>query len=747
MRIKGLLSLLLCAALLPVAAACGVTETYANDAEMQRVTNVYSAQIIKMPDNYSPYSEEAVCALGRIYIRCISASNGENNKEIIYSVDENGDNPETMPLSVSDIVSLTDFTIDSEGNYCLLYQMYDENTMNRGYIFRKITHSGEELLSFDPSGTVPTSGDIYGTYIGKILLDGEDNCYFVSDSAVAVVSSDGTKLYNVDFEAGFEAVFAVGGIVYAGSRDSSGKLRYRAFDAAAEGISKELALPDVPNGAFLCFGEDGNCYIKDGVGVYVYNIGDTEPVKLLDWINSDINPNSGNQLTVINADKFVYFGYDAVTYEPYTAILTRVPDEKVKEKYIIELACYYTDSELINRAVSFNRTNENYRVVVTNYINDDNYAQSAQTLADDMISGEAPDILAFNGLDADLYISKDIFVDLYEYLDSENSALRCKDMLGCALTPFEYEGKLPRLVANFYISTVAGKTANIGEASSWTIADMLALNGSLSDGQSLFEVFTKNTMLDILFKTGYTEYIDFEKGVCSFDSEAFISLLEYCASLPDDDNGSDDNSADKYAPLRDDKVILSRVWLYSFADYLRLKFSYGGEPVNLIGYPTGSGGGSIVEANASYGIIKNSTVKEGAWKFLCYIMSDECLITGTETDICNFPATASAFEKAGEYEKEKYYFFKYSGQWANSDEPFGYDGYTSESGIETRLDTSDIERLKEYFNSLTGSRPINDELKAIITEEAVSYFAGAKTAAQAASIIQSRAAVYISEHM
>lgn len=768
-RLKGYLmiktklaALLLCliTAVTTILTSCGGEEKTVKTAEPQKVTNVYSTQFMSLPEDCSPNGRDVIYSGGRLYMRCMRVIDEENYEyeNVLYSVDENGENPETVTLPADDDNYLSAITVDSDGNYCVVYQSYNSETMVSSYIFKKYSPDWEELLSFDPSAMFPASNDGYGIYINNVFLDDEGNYYLASNNAIIVVSPEGAKLFDITFENYLNSIGRTGDSkIYAQYYDMNGGGQvYKIIDTASKRLGSELSLPaDIGNNSDIYLGDGYDYYYKNETGVYGVNSEDTDSTKLLDWINSDVNPNSVNSIVVINADKFIYSGYDQITYDPFIAILNRVPDDQVTAKYIIKLACIYSDYNLTNYIVKFNQTNDTYRVVVNDYSQyntDGNYDLGEQTLTNEIVAGNVPDILSFNGLDADKYISKDIFVDLYEYLDSESSSLRRDDLLACVTTPFEYNGILPRMVSTFSITTIAGKTSNIGSAASWTISDMLKLRDSLEDGQSLFDEsnMTKTAMLNMLLAAGYTEFVNGETGECSFNSDSFISLLEYCNTLPAEYNYDSeyDYSADQYASLRNDEIILTNTSLYGFDEYLRLKFEFGNETINLIGYPTASGSGSLISPDASYGITKDSAVKDGAWQFISYIMSDDCLSPNSMRGMYSLPATISALNAAAAYQMKLYYFFDYSGGWSSSDSPIEYDEYnTPESGMPGHLEQSDVDELMAYLDTLTSTYSRDSELMKIITEEAAYYFGGSKTAADVAAVIQSRAAIYVSEHM
>ena len=123
--------------------------------------------------------------------------------------------------------------------------------------------------------------------------------------------------------------------------------------------------------------------------------------------------------------------------------------------------------------------------------------------------------------------------------------------------------------------------------------------------------------------------------------------------------------------------------------------------------------------------------KEAVWEFLKLFISDEFLVNHCET---LFTIKNSMQDYAFELEKE----------WQASGGKLVY--YIGNQEIQTNItDGVDIDLAKELLDTVTGVFKHNETLYNIVIEEASAYFAGAKTAQQAAEIIQGRAQIYINE--
>lgn len=762
---KRLLLFLLCAAVIMLTAASCKKQGTAAEPVTAKVKNVYRSDFVALPENYSMNGRIFISG-GRIYMLCSELLDEEtyDQRTVLYSLDTNGENPESEVIEPSSENSyIYQFAVLPDGSRVFVENSYDQEAQKQTYTLTKTAPDGTRIFSADVEPMFPAADPAFGGApwfnIQYMAVDGEGIVYLTSDAAVVAVSPDGTKLFDITVS-GFinELTASADGRVFAKFYDrssSSGGQALKYIDPKKKGFGESVSLPSTINAnnyeTFIGPGYD--FYLKDSTAVYGCNADSAEPKELMNFINSDINPNSVQSLIILDSEKFLYTGYDNVTRKQQIAFLKRIPDSEVKEKYIINLSYVNAGYDLASYVVKFNQTNETYRIILNDYAKyntQDNYNLGWTTLTNEIIAGKVPDILILGSstLDMQNFIDKGLFCDLYQYLDNDPDISR-GDLLKCVTVPFETDGKLYRLVTDFYIQTLAGKTANIGDAESWTVGEMLAALENAGEGVTLFKDATKNSMFGYFYSMGFSEFIDFENASCSFNSEAFIKLLEYCDTLPSENTQSPgrieyDQEEDIYIQYREDKVLLYNAHLMSFSDYLMTKFVFGFEPINLIGYPTSSGCGAIIQAGSSYAIAEKSPVKDGAWQFLKYLLSDECQISDNRMSRFGWPVTYSALEAAAIQEMERYYFFRYSGGWSSSSQPMNED-MLREPGLPGRLTQEDVDFITAYLDKINAAPDFDIKIYEMINEETQAFFAGSKTAAEAAEIIQSRVSIYINE--
>lgn len=167
---------------------------------------------------------------------------------------------------------------------------------------------------------------------------------------------------------------------------------------------------------------------------------------------------------------------------------------------------------------------------------------------------------------------------------------------------------------SFTLSTIVGKTSEVGDKKGWTIDDIIAYAGQ-HEGASLFEGMTKSGMLYTLLAYDLDSYIDWETGKCSFDSEDFQKVLEFVNTFPEEyDWQNDDRSTP--AKIQSGEVLLNMTGIYQLNSIQEEEAMFG-EPVTYIGYPTSGGGsGTYMQASELYAITAKSSNKDGAWAFI-----------------------------------------------------------------------------------------------------------------------------------
>jgi ABC-type glycerol-3-phosphate transport system substrate-binding protein len=724
-----------------------------------KVTDVFRTDFITPPDGYIARSDGMTVSDGRVYILCVKS--GKLNNEITaddyilcsYDINTGGDMQTEALGTVNDGAWIREFLMLSDGGMITVEyhnggkDMSLVRTSDKGGVIFNI--DGERLFDVELENQPVDYSGSSGFSI-RSIAEGDGCFYIASGDKIIAVNTEGSPLFTIPVRAGTAEKLAV-------TRDGEVLLQYSVnnanrvcrLDLAAHSMGKKLEIPAgyADNIADVYIGPGYDLYFKNNEGLYGMNSDGSEPVMIINWINSDVVPSVVQTLCVVSPQKFVYSGYDILSSGQEIAILSMVPEDEIKEKTIIKAAFIEADFLFSSAVVNFNRRNVTYRIVTTDYsrYNTEEDPSRAVTLLNaDIAAGNIPDILVLSSvpvmgaasiMPVESYIEKGLFCDLYEFMDNDPDMGR-GDLLECVRVPFETDGHLYRLPMSYTIHTYFGKKSNFpGE--SWTPAEALEYAKSLGEDKRLLQIMNPYWILRFFLNKGISCFVDYESGTADFNSSLFIEMLGYLKSL----GGVNFDSENDKNLYREDKILLMDRRIDSLSEYLSYKYGFGNENINAIGYPRMSGGGAEIEAHISYAITARSQNKAGAWEFIKYRLSDECQ---TAAGIIQ-PVTVGAFNKNVEHDMNLYYYFRKEGGSMHKESPLP-DEEKKNYDTEIIPAEQDKKAFLDIINSADTVSGYDTRIWEIIDEEFSAYLGSdSRTAAETADIIQRRVSIYLSE--
>lgn len=583
-----------------------------------------------------------------------------------------------------------------------------------------------------------------GFYVQYSASDAEGNIYISLDNSMYVLDNEGKEKFKVDFDNWINGMFVTSdGQVIVMYYNDQYDMEIAPVDLNTKTVGTPLEnLPSMDGNSSnnIYPASDGKLYVVGSTKLFLYDMNTQTSEEILDWIACDINTNNLAGFAVLDDGSFVAVSttYDysdedtEVTIE--LATIKKVPASSVKQKKNVTLAMLYMNYNMREHVIKFNRTNEEYRINIKTYVDDDssNWEDAQTQFQADVASGTAGDFFVADGnISVDNLIAKGALADLSGLIDKDE-VLNRDDFISNILDILSVDGKLYCVAESFYINTLVGKTSDVGTGKSWSFKDVVELVKSHPDSQ-LMQYVTKTDGLSTMVMYSMDSFYNSETGECQFDSEDFISLLELCNTFPkeyDYDSGESESTA---SLLRSGKVLLTSVNMSSFSDIQMYPALYG-EPVNFIGFPTNSGSGSVVGFNNRFCVAAKSKNKEGAWAFIrSFLLPDN----QNKLD-WNLPVNKAAFEqKIADAMKEQ----DDNGGVTNS--TWWYDDVEITIGP---LTEEDAQAVRDMVYNATTEATYDQQLMNIITEEAEYYFNGEKSAQEIAGIIQSRAQLYIDEN-
>lgn len=639
------------------------------------------------------------------------------------------------------------YLLDESENLYYLHSV--QNGRDQEYFWTKLSSGGETLYetaidrpsgngeqeAFDRLGTsflgeidrdgniaaVNMSGDLYlfgenGRLhaVGKTGWD--ENTYNVMEYGMVNAGSRGVYLYHVS-----------GSFVSLQQADfSTGRLK----DAVEIKVdSRSLTTLE------LYSGYDQGIYLVDDNSLWQYHFSGREPVTLFNW--GDANISMGGYVIdavgILPEDKFYFMvhqpGDPASTVEISFRSRAEIPE---KQTVILAAGIHAIDS-LTELVSDFNRQSAEYQVEIQRLeFRPSESVDDFSALYTDLLKGEGPDLFRLDAMGIPNLAAKGVFEDLTPYF-AESSLVQESDIIPSILDIWTMDEKIIFAFEDFniYGFLVKKGTTNQGV---WTPDEYIRLgechpDSILTNQDPLFfynQVFYNSIYADL------PDYVNWKTGECHLDSEEFISMIERIRQLEQPEMtqetitaidgkeytfkvsviGQDEN--DFYNGL----LLTQSISLYGLPNYANI-LEYG-DYAEIAGYPTNKEEPyyDMMPQNV-YAINSSSQVKEGAWAFLEFMLSED-----HQNTLNSFPVRQDSFDKyltRTEFNR----------------------GRTVVDFTAEELDA--LRELVKYVHWTSTST--GRDMLPLITEEIEAVWAGDKSPADAARIMQNRVSIFVNEQL
>lgn len=642
---------------------------------------------------------------------------------------------------------LQDYVVDQEQNvyFVLDCRLGDYLSMESlGTVLCKRTAEGEWAYRRFFSGLEPLND--------SLAVDGNGGIYMLTAEGIFTADRDG-------HETGIMGTEEYKGKNYSSERllgDSRGNVYYfvfEDFDSRWKGMEVTLqdrkGLKEV-NGLS---GSDwldsitvfqGKVFFTVSESFYEYS-GETEgSTEILQWFNSGLIYSNIRDCIVLEREKLLVW-YDEPGMEGLYLLL-KTPMEELPEKKAVVLAAFDVPTELKNAVLRFNRLNEEYQVVLESYGYTGKTASGAQTrLSVALSSSTPPDLLSLSERNLEKDMEKGLLEDLSPYLES-SSVLNRGDFLENALEGYTIGGCLVGIPVRFVPTVVGGRTSQVGGLDSWTMEDVYALTKRypkqtvlLSDatydadtGRRSRRLETREHLLGSFCAAWYLEeYVDWETGECSFDSEGFRRLLEWIGKYSEEPP-ADSRTRVFYMQgyLPEEALLIEERIDFESVVLMELKC---GEDLTLTGFPTADGRGTAsLRVEAPLSIVAGAENKDGAWEFLEYYISSSADGEWTHYLPTSRPRLQELMEKAVRKSTSEGHSYAINGEKVH--------------GYETSRDMA--EKLMELLEAadFTPESDLRNMVVSIVLEETEAYYTGDKSLDEVIGIIQNRVQLLLDEN-
>lgn len=683
-----------------------------------------------------------------------------------------------------------DVYADDAGNitFVLSYNKYDdEGNSESSNTLYTYDSTGNLVSSVDLSKVVTQEDNDNNRYFNSYIVDAQGNIYINLSTCIRVCDKSGNVLFttpesNGDNEWINGLIFTNSGVpaVYKYSySDTGSSAKLVEIDLNAKGYGKEYELGSSINTIYSGSG-DYLCYSSSDTGIMGVRADNLQTESVLNLLNLGIDNSNMSSIAVNSDGSFVTVSnnYSGITTTTLS-IITPIDSSEVKEKKVLTLGCFYIDWNIRSQIAEFNKTNEDYTIYATSYSESNDtsdYTAALTKFNNEILAGNVPDILLISsGMPYNSYASKGLFADLYEFMDKDDVYNRDAFMPN-VLKAMEKDGKLYEITPSFTVQTYAAKKSLVGDATSLTMDQANQILATMPEGATLTndsQTMTASNFLSTAIT--FSNFVDYTNATCNFDSPEFKAILETAKKYPaeiDYDALYNDNPnywMEQETACRENRALLYSVYFNDFSIYTNTRDAYFGEDISFVGFP-GSGAsnatGSVISTGSEIAVSSKSKYKDGAWEFIKLVLDNAV----GEQDSGNYgvaiTSDASVAEAADEAVKRitsQYYGLpvvksqlQALGQQATIPQTYtDTDGtvqqvdntyYVGNTEVKVNLITQDeVNMLIDYFSTVDTIARYDESLTDIINEEANAYFKGTKSVDEAASLIQSRASIYLSE--
>jgi len=348
-----------------------------------------------------------------------------------------------------------------------------------------------------------------------------------------------------------------------------------------------------------------------------------------------------------------------------------------------------------------------------------------------ILSGKGADIIELSTLPVNNYVEKKLLVNMNDTLEADQT-LNKNDLNMNILNGMQQGGGLYAIPTSYFVGTfisdgdILDKKIKVDE-NNWTwdqfvdVSNQFMQQEGRKEGRYALAGYAPEDFLKLVVRNNSTEYIDQASLKAKFDSPAFINQLQQVKKMYDNKILTADNA-------KPSNQLFAHTYLFSPIDFFDLGFRFykNGKLLPTPHSPGDAGGTTFIVEN-QFGIQANSPVKDEAWKFIAYMMSEEAQSLEEREGLEGFSLSKSVNDKLlSDIEK----FVKSS-------------EYTGENV--SNITDLHFKQVRQLVASAKRFASADDKLLSIVMEEAKSYFSGQKSAEEVAKLIQNRTTTYLNE--
>ncbi len=623
--------------------------------------------------------------------------------------------------------------------YYLKYQIVDGET--KWFIEKR---KGQETVSLHELDNIFTNVK-ESDDISKGFTAPDELLYFItSENKVYAVGEDGklVQQYNLPKDIEVKLVSDGSGNVYSVYRENQVLSIY-----SLENMNKPYYQIPFEQGHKIpgvISGSGETLYYWNEKGIYPIDLttvsSQEEPEIAFEWGSEYINI-LWNYILGIKQTGDNEFLITAVQDKNIDAIyISQKKKSEVPKKQNITIAKTFDEMDPLYFYIQdFNRYNQEYSITVKVYdwVGKDEVLSDIQLFDDLSRSGDI-DLIDLGNYSTEDFVDNGILEELTPYFES-STVMKREDISDFIWNSWLIDSKMYYIYPQYNITANAVKVDTDKWKDGYSLEDVYNFKKQYPDIDILNT--TPFGTIDFFIRSNLDAYVNWEEKTCRFMDSDFIDFIAFIGTWDfKEEAGSaanvDDYSASvmaEYERFRNVEYLFHPQILWCMADLCN-GYTYFGDDIQWVGYPNQER--QVVTrlfSKSTIGINGNSDNKEGAWKFIEYVLSEESQykIIDKPYPLC-FPV------------REKVMLEYLQRPYASA-----VPGSTFVSNNDTKIATQ--EQIDVMLSLMKNSRryatqsDVEFYILTIIVEEMEEFLNYGKTPEGTAEIIQSRVHLYLNE--
>jgi multiple sugar transport system substrate-binding protein len=253
------------------------------------------------------------------------------------------------------------------------------------------------------------------------------------------------------------------------------------------------------------------------------------------------------------------------------------------------------------------------------------YEKYQKTTNTALLSGKGPDIFEISSLPIGDYVSKKLLLNMADSIEQDKT-LNKSDLQMNILDALKLKGGMYAMPSGFFLRAFVGdgkilENTNVDDKN-WTWKEfeefskklMQKVGESSKERRYALANDPPEVLLQEMIVDNYTKFVDHAAKKAKFDSPLFVEMMQQIKKMYDDKVMTSE-------PADIGKQLFYSTVLRSPADLINGPHLFFSNP-KLLQKPGQTGGTRIIPAS-QFAIQAKSSVKEEAWKFIAFLLSDD----------------------------------------------------------------------------------------------------------------------------